>query len=148
MDITMLTALLAPCLPFLLKKVGEPALGAVANKLGEDTWGKAKEIWAKLRPTVENEEAARIAATKLAEKPDSEVWRAAFQEELEALLEKDKALKEAIAEILEVKAKNTTDRTQIQQTVSNNQGQVIGQMQNSKAKSIGSIGSIGGDVQL
>lgn len=139
MDITMLTTLLAPCLPFLLKKVGEPALGTVASKLGEDTWGRAKEIWTKLRPTLENEEAARIAATKLAEKPESEVWRAAFQEELEALLEKNTALKEAISELLEANGVNTTDTTQIQQTISNNQGQVIGQMQNSKAISIGSI---------
>lgn len=135
----MLTTLLAPCLPFLLKKVGEPALGTVASKLGEDTWGRAKEIWTKLRPTLENEEAARIAATKLAEKPESEVWRAAFQEELEALLEKNTALKEAISELLEANGVNTTDTTQIQQTISNNQGQVIGQMQNSKAISIGSI---------
>ena len=65
MDVLALTAFLAPCLPFLLEKVGAPALEGAASKLGEDTWEKAKAIWGKLRPKVESTAAAKMAAEKL-----------------------------------------------------------------------------------
>lgn len=148
MNVAILTSFLAPCLPFLLKKVGEPALNAAATKLGQDTWDKATAIWKKLRPPVEAEAAANIAATKLAEKPESETWKAAFQEELETLLQKDQSLAEFISEILNDKDEVSTGGVQIQQTAGTVEGQMIGQMQNSEAKNIGSIGSVDGNVTL
>ncbi|MCC5610395.1 hypothetical protein LC612_27500 [Nostoc sp. CHAB 5834] len=148
MDVTILTSFLAPCLPFLLKKVAEPALSGAATKLGQDTWDKARAIWTKLHSPVEAEPAANIAATKLAEKPDSEVWKAALQEELEALFQKDKALADLISEIFKDKDGVSTGGVQIQQTAGTVEGQMIGQMQNSEAKNIGSIGSVQGDVTL
>lgn len=148
MDVAIFTSFLAPCLPYLLKKVAEPALSGAATKLGQDTWDKAKAIWTKLCPKVEAEAAANIAATKLAEKPDSEVWKAALQEELEALFQKDHALADLISEILKDKDEVSKGGVQIQQTAGTVEGQMIGQMQNSQAKNIGSIGSVQGDVKL
>ncbi len=148
MDVAILTTFLAPCLPFLLKKVGEPALSAAATKLGQDTWDKATAIWKKLYPPVEAEAAANIAATKLAEKPDSEVWKAALQEELETLFKKDQGLADIIAKILQDNDGVDKGGVQIQQTAGTVEGQMIGQMQNSQAKNIGSIGSVDGNVTL
>lgn len=147
MDIAMLTAFLSPFLPFLMK-LGEKATETAAGKFGEDAWAKAKAIWSKLRPKIETEEAAKVAVNKVAEKPESEVWKAALQEELETLLKNDTALAEAIAHILNQNTAAQVGGTSFQQTATNNQGQVIGQMQNSQAKNIGTIGSVQGDVQL
>jgi hypothetical protein len=151
MDIALLTAFLTPFLPFLSKLgtvAAEKASEAAGGQFGKDAWEKAKAVWAKLHPKVETAEGAKVAVNKLADKPDSEVWKAALQEELESLLKNDSALSSEIAQILDEKTATQVSGTQIHQTVTSNQGQVIGQMQNSQAKSIGSIGSAQGDVQL
>jgi hypothetical protein len=151
MDAALLTAFLAPFLPFLMKlgtTVAEKAAESAAGQFGKDAWEKAKAVWSKLHPKVEPVEGAKVAVNKLADKPESEVWKAALQEELETLLKNDSALSSEIAQILDEKIATQVASTQIQQTVTNNQGQVIGQMQNSQAKSIGTIGSVQGDIQL
>ena len=147
MDLATLTAFLAPCLPFLVKKVGEPALDGAVSKLGEETWERAKAIWLKLWPKVESDAAAKMAAEKLANKPDSEAWKEALQEELAAILQKDAALTEAIAEILQTKPAGGSSNY-IQQRVETNQGQMVGQMVGGIAKNIGKIDSVQGDVNL
>ncbi len=147
MDVLVLTTFLAPCLPFLLEKVGAPALEGAATKLGEDTWEKAKAIWAKLRPKVESETAAKVAAEKLANKPDSPAWQEALQEELETIFRNDAALANSIADIFQG-SQVASGGNQVQQTVKENRGQVIGQMFGGEAKNIGGIDSVQGDVNL
>ena len=147
MDVVTLTAFLAPCLPFLLEKVGAPALDEASSKLGEDAWTKAKEIWSKLWPKVEVDAAAKVATEKLAEKPDSEAWKEAFQDELNAIFQKDSALVTAIAEILS-STQLANGGNQINQTLDENRGQVIGQMYGGEAKNIGNIDTVQGDVTL
>lgn len=147
MDVLALTTFLAPCMPFLLKKVGVPALNSVAEKLGEDTWEKAKAIWLKLSPKVESEVAAKVAAEKLAEKPDSAAWAEALQEELAAILEKDSVLAEAIAAIFQ-DSQSANGGNHVQQTIRENKGQIIGQMYGGEVKNIGGIDSVQGDVNL
>lgn len=147
MDVLTLTAFLAPCLPFLLEKVGAPALEEAASKLGEDTWEKAKSIWGKLWPKVESTAAAKMAAEKLAHKPNSEAWKEALQEELESILQNDSALAEAIAEILKTTPVSDGGNV-VQQTVETNQGQMIGQMYGGEAKNLGKIDTVEGDVNL
>ncbi|NET34016.1 MAG: hypothetical protein F6K19_18670 [Cyanothece sp. SIO1E1] len=147
MDVLALTTFLAPCLPFLLNKVGAPALEGAATKLGEDTWEKAKAIWAKLKPKVESAAAAKVAAEKLANIPDSAAWKEALQEELATILGNDSALADAIADIFQ-DAQVARSRNQVRQTVKENQGQVIGQMFGGEVKNIGRIDSVQGDVNL
>ena len=147
MDVATLTAFLAPFLPFLVKKVGAPALDGAVSKLGEDTWERAKAIWLKLWPKVESDAAAKMAVEKLANKPDSEAWKEALQEELEAILQKDEALAEALAEIFQ-EIDPAAKGNLVQQTVETVQGQMIGQMYGGEAKNIGDIGVVEGDVKL
>lgn len=149
MDIVSLTALLGSCLPFLMKpfleKLGgiaaESAAESVGSAIGTDTWETAKKVWDKLQPKLNAKEDARIAAEQLAAKPDSAARKAVFQEELEALLKENPDLAEAIAQIMQ-ESSATTAGVQITQTVTNNEGQVIGQMTGGKA-----IGRIDGNVQ-
>lgn len=147
MDVATLTAFLAPCLPFLLKRVAAPALDNAASKIGEDAWRKAKAVWTKLRPRVELEKAAKVAANKLADNPESTVWKAAFEEELSAILQKEPNLSSVIVGILEDVAEGT-QLDQVQQIAETNQGQMIGQMYGGEAKNVGNIGAVQGDVNL
>jgi type II secretory pathway component PulF len=140
MDVITLTALLTPCLPFLMK-LGQKAAESASGKIGEDSWNTAKKIWDKLHPKLEAKEDAKIAAQQLAAKPDSEARKAVFQEELETLLEENPDLVEAIAKIRQEDSPTATG-TQISQTVTNNEGQAINQMKDSKA-----IGRIDGHIQ-
>ena len=135
MVIITLTSFLAPCLPFLLKKVGASALNGAAQKLGEDTWEKAKAIWGKLLPKVESETSAKIAAEKLAIMPDSAVWKEAFQEELAAIFAKDSDLEADIAEMFK-DIPPTANQKVAQQNIEQNQGVVIGQMSGGSVKNI------------
>lgn len=151
MDIALLTAFLIPFLPFLTKLgtvAANKAAEAAGGQFGEDAWKKAIAVWSKLHPKVDAAEGAKVAVNKLADKPESEVWKAALQEELETLLKNDSTLLNEIAQILDEKTAAQVASAQVQQTVTNNQGQVVGQMHGSQAKNIGSVGSVQGDVQL
>lgn len=127
MDIALLTAFLAPFLPFLFK-LGEKASEKAAEKFGEDAWGKAKAIWAKLHPKVEEKEEVKVAAEGVVAKPESEARKAVFQEELESLLAENPDLAEAIAQILKQDAPDGTSGTQIIQNVTGTKNQAIGQV--------------------
>jgi transketolase len=144
MEIVLLTKLLAPCLPYLLK-LGGIAAEKTAEKAGEkiapDIWEKAKKIWSKLGSKVESKEELKVAAEQVAAKPESPARQAVFQEELETLLKENPDLAEEIAKILQ-EGQPTSTGVQINQTVTNNEGQTIGQMTDSKA-----IGRIDGNIQ-
>jgi transketolase len=140
MDIIALTALLSPCLPFLIK-LGEKSAETAGSEIGKDTWNRAKKVWEKLHPKVEAKEDAKVAAEQLAAKPDSEARKAVFQEELEILLKENPDLVETLAQIMQ-EGSTTASGTQITQTVENNEGLMIGQMTGGKA-----VGRIDGNIQ-
>ncbi|MBD2256783.1 hypothetical protein [Pseudanabaena sp. FACHB-2040] len=140
MDILALAALLNSCMPFLMK-LGEKAAESAGSQIGPDAWETAKKIWGKLHPKLVAKDDARIAAEQVAAKPESEARKAVFQEELETLLKENPDLEEAIARIMQ-ESPLTTAGVQINQTVTNNEGQVIGQMTGGKA-----IGRIDGNIQ-
>lgn len=127
MDIALLTAFLAPFLPALMK-LGEKASEKVVEKFGEDAWNKAKALWSKLQPEVAAKSDVKIAAEQVAAKPDSQSRQAVWQEELETLLNENSDLARAIAQLLQADAPNGTPGTQIIQTVTGNQNQVLGQV--------------------
>lgn len=144
MDITALMALLVSSLPFLLK-MGEKAAEEAASKLGEDTWYRAKAVWAKLRPQIEANSDAKVAVEQVAAKPDSIARQSLLQEELEILLKENPDLTETLSRILQDETATSANNVKVQQTVNRNEGQVIGNMQESKA--IGRIeGGVSGDV--
>ena len=127
MDIALLTAFLAPFLPALMK-LGEKASEKVAEKFGEDAWNKAKALWSKLQPEVDAKSDVKIAAEQVAAKPDSQTRQAVLQEELETLINENADLARAIAQLLQADAPNGIPGTQIIQTVTGNQNQVIGKV--------------------
>lgn len=78
MEWTMLTKFLAPFLPGLIH-LGSQASEEAAKKLGtaveSDVWEKAKAVWLKLRPKLQEKPAALEAAEALAATPDDENWQ-------------------------------------------------------------------------
>jgi hypothetical protein len=146
MEIVTLTAFITPFLPFLLKlggKAAEKATETAAGKFGEAAWSKAQAVWEKLSPKVEGKEAAKEAAMDVANQPEDEDLQVALRVQLKKLLEQDEALVKAIAQILQEDAPDGTSGTQIVQTVTGNQNQVIGQVTGGKV-----IGNVAGDVTM
>jgi len=92
MELAALTAFLAPFVPYLVK--GGEAVAVEAGKaFGTEAWGHAQALWERLRPSVEQKEVARQAAGDLAERPDDDRARGAFELQLEKLLAADGALR-------------------------------------------------------
>ncbi|MGD1804143.1 hypothetical protein ACP6PL_01695 [Dapis sp. BLCC M126] len=143
MDIVGLMGLLSPCLPFLLK-LGEKSAEGAANKIGEDTWNKAKKIWEKLQPQVEAKEDAKIAAQQLVAKPESKARKAVFQEELETLLQENPSLAEAIAQILEEGSPKKESGSIINQKIQGKGHQTIGYGKGNQI--ISSVDSVSGGI--
>ena len=150
MDPVTLTAFLAPFLPALLNLGSKVAAGA-ATKVGEtagtqltaNALDKAKAIWEKLRPKVEEKASAKEAAEYVAITPDDADSQAALRLQLKKILEADPDLAEAIAHILQADALDGTSGTQIVQNVVGNQNQVIGQVSGGTV-----LGNITGNVNL
>lgn len=102
MDLTQLaqvvTAFLAPFLPYLLK-AGEKAAEEAGKKLGGDAWERAKMLWGKLRPKVEAKPAAQEAVKDVAGAPQDEDAQAALRLQLKKLLTEDQGFAEAVAQL-------------------------------------------------
>ena len=96
----ILTTFLAPFLPYLLKK-GEQAADAAIERFGEAAWKRAQALWGKLRPKVEDKEAAREATGDVAAAPDDELARSALQLQLRKLVADDPDLAAELAEMLD-----------------------------------------------
>ena len=96
----ILTTFLAPFLPFLIRQ-GEQAAEAAIDRFGAAAWNRAQKLWARLRPKVEEKEAAREAADDVAAAPDDELARAALQLQLRKLVGDDPDLGRELAEMLE-----------------------------------------------
>ena len=124
MDISTLTTFLAPALPYLTK-LGDKAAESAAEKLGEATWTKATSIWNKLHPKAEAKPATQEAIADLIQNPDDLDLQAVFRVQLKKILEQDDELCQAITQIME--GNNLTPTTQINQTVTGNRNQIIGQ---------------------
>jgi hypothetical protein len=96
----ILTTFLAPFLPYLLRQ-GEHAADAAIDHLGAAAWRQAQALWRRLRPKVEDKEAAQEAAADVAAAPDDELARGALQLQLRKLLADDPELAKALAELLD-----------------------------------------------
>jgi hypothetical protein len=147
MDMVALTAILATALPSLMK-VGEN-LGTTLTqkaaelgnlKLGEEAWAKAKRIWDILQPKLAERASAEEAAKDVAQNPEDPDLQTVLRVQLKKLLDQDPDLAQAIAAVLQEKTESSAT-VQIQQTITNNDGQVIGQMTGGVA-----IGRVDGNI--
>jgi hypothetical protein len=87
----VLATFLAPFLPYLVR-TGEAVADRAIETLGGAAWKRARALWAKLGPRIEETEAAREVADAVAANPDDEAARGALQFQLRSLLQGDPAL--------------------------------------------------------
>ena len=90
MDVGLLTAFLAPFLPFLLK-AGDAAAQEAGSLVAQDAWPYAKRLWERLWPSVEAKTGAVEAAEDAALQPDDDRL-ISLKVQLQKLLEADSAL--------------------------------------------------------
>jgi hypothetical protein len=88
MDVSTLTAFLAPFLPYVLK-TGERFASEAATRFGEEAWAQARRLWDRLRPKVDEEPIARAAVEEVASAPDDDRARGFLELQLERLLAAD-----------------------------------------------------------
>jgi hypothetical protein len=99
MDISVLVAVLAPCLGGFLGVINAAASG-VGESVGTELVEHAKRLWAKLRPSVEAKPAALEAAADVASRPDDPRARGALELQLEKLLAEDPELRREVESLL------------------------------------------------
>lgn len=114
----MVTSLLVPAIPYLLKG-GEQAWGEASKKIGTDTWEWAKAIWTKLvsrsksKPDGEEKTTEIVkAATEVADNPSDEDAQAALRLQIKKLLTDDPDLGLEIEKSLN-EAKKSSAQTSI-----------------------------------
>lgn len=99
MDVSVLVAILSPCLGVLLTGVNAAA-EEIGKAVAPDLLDHAKRLWAKLWPHVESKPAALEVAGDVAQAPDDARARAAFELQLEKLLKEQPELVYELAPIV------------------------------------------------
>ncbi len=94
------TTALVPLLPYLLK-AGEKAAEETGKNVAGQSWEWAKSLWTKLKPKVEANPAALVAAQDVAQAPEDEDLRAVMRVQLKKLLTEDQSLAEEVSRLLE-----------------------------------------------
>ncbi len=96
---TAITAALAPALPYLLKGTEEAAKEA-GKKLGSAVWDQCAKIWGLLKPKVEASPSASKALERIVNQPERKEIQAAFQLEIEDILQAEPQLLAQLSELL------------------------------------------------
>lgn len=95
-----LTIFLAPALPYLLS-AGEEAGKEAAKKIGADGWTKAKDLWGRLSPAVEEKPAALEAVEDAVAAPEDADAAAAMRLQFRKILSADPDLAMEVSALLE-----------------------------------------------
>lgn len=95
-----LTTILGPLLPYLLK-AGENVAEETGKAIAGQSWEWTKSLWTKLKPKVEEKEAALEAAQDVAQSPEDEDLQATLRVQLKKLLTDDQSLAEEVRRWLE-----------------------------------------------
>jgi ferric-dicitrate binding protein FerR (iron transport regulator) len=98
MDPGVLTSFLAPFLPYLMS-AGQELIEEARRKFGTEAWEQATRIWTKLRPKIEEREAAKEAVVDVAERPDDPRAIGSLELQVEKLLASDPILATELAQI-------------------------------------------------
>jgi hypothetical protein len=134
------TALVVPLMPYLTK-AGEKAAEAVAQKLGEAGWEKAKTLWGRLWQRTEGKEAAREAVQEVLADPSDEEAVVVLRRQIKRLLAEDASFAREIAAAVEEFRAASPQHFQAQITGSG----AIAQGQGTVAAGAGGV-AIGGSV--
>ena len=95
-----LTMVLGPLLPYLLK-AGEKAAEETGKTVAGASWEWAQSLWTKLKPKVETNPAALVAAQDVAQAPGDEDLQVVLRVQLKKLLTEDQSLAEEVSRLLE-----------------------------------------------
>jgi hypothetical protein len=95
-----LTTALVPLLPYLLK-AGEKAAEETGKTVAGQSWEWARSLWTKLKPKVEAEPAALVAAQDVAQSPGDEDLQVVLRVQLKKLLTEDQSLAEEVSRLLD-----------------------------------------------
>jgi hypothetical protein len=95
---TLATGLLSPFLSYLLKG-GEKAVEQIGSKIGTEAWERAKGIWSKLSPKINEQPAVLKAAESVAKAPTDEKAQNNLSARLKELLDTDEALARQVGSI-------------------------------------------------
>jgi CHAT domain len=135
MEITTLTASIAPFLPFLLN---------LDDKTPESAaFSKAQAIWEILGSKVADKATTQESAIDLAKNPNDKDLQATLRVQLKKLLDQDAELSKAIQQILQDTTPAKTSGTRIEQNVTGNNNQVIGHLSGGHV-----FGNINGNVVI
>lgn len=125
----LLTSFVTPFLPHLLK-LGQPVAEAAGEKLGEKfgegCWEKAKQVWGKLSPKVEEKPLVKGAAAAIAEDTQDEDAQAILTQQLKKLLAANHELTQSLQQLMTDNAETVAKVTQVNQTVTGDRNIVIG----------------------
>jgi hypothetical protein len=134
-----LVAFLAPFLPALVK-AGEKVIDETAGALASQAGKRAKALWQKIFPKLEQSPAGVGAAERVAASPEDKRAQGALELELEELFKKDGALKREVQRMIE--------EAQQAGVFATHGGLAVGGDVRADRGSIGAIGTVGGDVSL
>lgn len=94
---------LTPLLPALVKAASEKAVEEIGKKVGVEAWDKAKILWGKLRPKLDDRPAAQEAVQDVATNPQDEDAQAALRLQLRKLFAEDPAMADEVAHLVQDK---------------------------------------------
>ena len=126
---TILTSLLSPFLPSLLKlgnPMAEEAGKTLGAGLGKGTWGIAKQAWSLVSNKVHEKPIAKGAAIAIAEDPYDDEAQAVLSQQLNKLLMENPALSQSLQKLLNEAEDVTGSVTNVTQSVIGNKNIVIG----------------------
>lgn len=126
MDVSILVSFLAPFLPFLIK-VGEQASEEAGKQLGSDAWAKAKKIWEKLKPKVDNKPIQETIAD-VASQPEDADFQAALRVQLKKMLNQDTDLSNELDLLMQRDSLDTASTTKIEQRITGDRNKTIGKV--------------------
>ncbi|BDM83849.1 hypothetical protein AM10699_67100 (plasmid) [Acaryochloris marina MBIC10699] len=112
-------------------KLGQPVVEeagkSLGKKLGEGTWNKAKQIWEKVFPKVNEKPLAKGAAEALAEDTQDEEALDTLTKQLKKLLEADPDLAQQLHKLVAEDEEMISKAVNITQNVRGDKNIVIGQ---------------------
>jgi CHAT domain len=139
MNIATLMAAIGPFLPSLLKphdrEIDRPTESAAAQT--------ARAIWEKLGSQVAAKAAAQEAAIDVANRPEDKDLQASLRVQLKKILDQDPELSEAIERILQADATDRPTGNKIEQNITGDRNQTIGQVSGGHV-----FGNISGNVVI
>lgn len=124
-----LATFLSPFLPHLMnlgQQVSEEAGKALGARLGEGTWNKAKQIWEKILPKINEQPLAKGAVEALAEDTQDEDAQNILAKQLKKLLEAKPALAQELHALVTEDEEVISQGVSITQNVQGNKNIVIG----------------------